>query len=157
MKGEKQKFYYVRSLSTNKLAWVKSSEIAIASQQNIEIEELSKEILENYINTKNFRTPSKYLIWVDLLRQNAHVFVKNNGRYKLIKTMPCSTGLNTAPTPKGTFRISARGKWFYSSFYRQGAKNWVRFNGPYLFHSVPMDKQGRVVDKTLGKKQVMGV
>ncbi|MDO6355506.1 L,D-transpeptidase [Caloramator sp. CAR-1] len=156
IKGEKQKFYYVRSLSTNKLAWVKSSEIAIASQQNIEIEGLDKEIIENYINNKNFKTPSKYLIWVDLLRQNTHVFIKERDGYKLIKTMQCSTGLNTAPTPKGIFRISARGKWFYSNFYRQGAKHWVRFSGPYLFHSVPMDKQGKVVDNTLGKKASHG-
>ncbi|MCX7904556.1 MAG: L,D-transpeptidase [Caloramator sp.] len=156
IKGEKQKFYYVRSLSSNKLSWVKSSEIAIASQQNIEVKELDKEIIESYINTKNIRTPSKYLIWVDLLRQNTHVFIKEKNGYKLIKTMPCSTGLNTAPTPRGIFKISARGKWFYSNYYRQGAKHWVRFNGPYLFHSVPMDKHGRIVDNTLGKKASHG-
>ncbi|KRQ86398.1 putative L,D-transpeptidase YciB precursor [Caloramator mitchellensis] len=154
--GEKQKKFKVKSLSSGKVAWVDRSALAIESDDEIYARELDKEVIEGYINSKNFKNVSKYLLWVDIVNQKTYVLVRNNNAYKLYKTMPCSTGINTAPTTRGVFRINQRGKWFYSSYYRQGFKYWVRFNGPYLFHSLPMDKGGKIVDYTLGKKASHG-
>lgn len=156
LQGEKQKVFLVKSLSTGKTSWIDRSSINIAPDKNENIPELDKEIIEEYVNYKNFKSPTKYLIWVDLLRQKTYVLLKGENGYRLHKIMPCATGINMAPTPKGVFQISSRGNWFYSDYYKQGGKYWVRFNGSYLFHSLPMDKQGRVVDYTIGKKASHG-
>lgn len=156
IKGEKQKSFYVRSIISGRKTWVSKNSLAISNDKNIDVEDIDKKIIEGYINDKYFKNPSKYLIWVDLLRQNTHILIYSKEGYKLYKTMPCSTGINTAPTTRGVFRITERGNWFYSSYYRQGFKYWVRFNGPYLFHSLPMDKSGKIVDYTLGKKASHG-
>ncbi|MDI7250598.1 MAG: L,D-transpeptidase [Bacillota bacterium] len=82
---------------------------------------------------------------VDVDRQRA--FVYHDG--ELARTMVCSTGMADKPTPVGEFRIQNRGEWFYSEKYKQGGRWWVSFHnwGEYLFHSVPMDREGRLLEE----------
>ena len=40
----------------------------------------------------------------------------------------------------GTYYIQDRGTEFFSQKYKEGATYWVRFQGNYLFHSVPRDE-----------------
>ncbi len=70
----------------------------------------------------------------------------------LVKDWTASTGANNS-TPTGTFLLQNRGEWFFSSKYQQGAQYWVSFKdwGTYLFHSVPMDRQGTVIDEEAAK------
>ena len=70
----------------------------------------------------------------------------------LVKDWTASTGANNS-TPTGTFLLQNRGEWFFSSKYQQGAQYWVSFKdwGTYLFHSVPMDRQGTVIDVEAAK------
>ncbi len=70
----------------------------------------------------------------------------------LVKDWTASTGVNNS-TPTGTFLLQNRGDWFFSSKYQQGARYWVSFKdwGTYLFHSVPMDRQGTVIDEEAAK------
>ena len=70
----------------------------------------------------------------------------------LVKDWTASTGVNNS-TPTGTFLLQNRGDWFFSSKYGQGAQYWVSFKdwGTYLFHSVPMDRQGTVIEEEAAK------
>ena len=71
----------------------------------------------------------------------------------LEKSMVCSTGIpgTDDATPLGDYVLNEsgakRGKWFYSEKVHEGARYWVGFiGGTYLFHSIPMDKNGNVIE-----------
>lgn len=84
-------------------------------------------------------------LWIDVSLAEQRVRVFRGDR--LVRDMPASTGLPTHPTPTGSFRIENRGEWFFSEKYRQGGWWWVSFlnHGEYLFHSVPTDRQRRIL------------
>jgi len=69
------------------------------------------------------------------------------------RSMVCSAGLPSSPTPTGRFYLQNRGEWFYSEKYGQGAWWWVSFRdwGVYLFHSVPTDKSRNVIPEEAAK------
>ncbi|MDV3425752.1 MAG: L,D-transpeptidase [Bacillota bacterium] len=88
-----------------------------------------------------------YKLFVDLEYQHVYIY-KNN---KLIKTMVCSSGMAGYETPEGKFKITGRGNYFFSDKYGEGAYYWVRFYGSYLFHSIPCDKSGNIVQSEADK------
>lgn len=97
---------------------------------------------------------SPYSVVVSISAQRTYVY--ESGR--LIRTMVCSTGIpgTDDETPLGEFIIdesgAKRGEWFFSERYGQGAKYWVGFiGGTYLFHSVPMDRNGRIIPEEAAK------
>lgn len=94
---------------------------------------------------------TSYRIIVSLNEQLTKIFKGSEENWELIKSINSSTGLPGAETPKGTFRISSRGNWFFSQKYQEGAKYWTSFYGNYLFHSFPMDRNKNILDYTLGK------
>ena len=94
--------------------------------------------------------PANYFIEVSLSEQKVRVFYKNS----LLKEMICSTGATLTPTPKGTFKTSDKIKYAWLAKYNVGAYYFVRFYGPYLFHSTPFDKEGNLIEaeqQNLGK------
>ena len=93
---------------------------------------------------------SRFRVVVDLSDQKVLVYEGD----KAVRSMTCSTGLpgKETRTPKGEYLIDEsgqkRGEWFYSEEYGEGAKYWVGFiGGEYLFHSVPMDKYKRIIER----------
>jgi Uncharacterized protein conserved in bacteria len=101
-------------------------------------------------------------VWIDVSIGKQRVQIKSSN--KVLYTMPASTGMNTPATrtPTGTFHIqNDRGLWFFTQQYHVGAKYWVSWkgNGQFLFHSVPMDKNGKVIvseAKKLGTERSHG-
>lgn len=101
-------------------------------------------------------------VWIDVSIGKQRVQIKNGK--KVLYTMPASTGMNTPATrtPTGTYHIqNDRGLWFYTQQYHVGARYWVSWkgNGQFLFHSVPMDKNGKVIvseAKKLGTERSHG-
>ena len=94
--------------------------------------------------------------WVYVSTKNQKVYIHGNN--KVMYTMYCSTGTKSSPTPKGTYHIQReRGLSFYNPFSKEGANYWVSWkgHGVYLFHSVPVDRNGKYIPseaKLLGKK-----
>lgn len=81
--------------------------------------------------------------WLDVNTSRQRVYVKAGRR--TLYTMYCSTGTGDNATPTGTFHIQAeRGKIFYNPTSGEGARYWVSWkdHGVYLFHSVPINKNG---------------
>ena len=87
-----------------------------------------------------------YLINIDLTNQNIEVYKDA----MLIKEMQCSTGTlgdQNTETPLGMFKIIVRGEEFFNNAINEGAKYYLQFFGNYLIHSVPIDKNGNVIEK----------
>ncbi len=72
---------------------------------------------------------------------------------KLIIKSAASCGVWDHFTPRGVFEIEKgrRGRWAYIQRFETGFKYWVGFKGIYLFHSVPFDKDKKVVEEEANK------
>jgi len=86
----------------------------------------------------------KYLLKVSTKDQRVYAYSWNEkqGAYtNLVRTMVCSTGLASTPTPKGTYtNTNPVVRWGYFPKYDVWAQYLYRISGPYLFHSVLYDE-----------------
>ncbi|NEZ48013.1 L,D-transpeptidase [Clostridium niameyense] len=108
-------------------------------------------IKKNKDNIKGFSYKNtEYKIDVDLIDQMVNVY-KND---KIIKKINCSTGLvgnQDTETPVGMFYIMDKGKYFYSNKYNQGGRYYIKFFANYLIHSIPLDKNGNIIEEEKDK------
>jgi len=149
-------WYLVRGLNSGKPGWVRREALTITPDGPTDTTRMNKTQLEDYANIMGYNSQTRFLVVVDISRQQTHVFKGEKHKWELIASMGVSTGKNESPTVRGDFKLTDRGLWFYSERLRSGAKYWVRFDGPYLFHSVAMDRDGNVTDGTLGRKSSNG-
>jgi len=118
---------------------------------------LTTNISPNNINTLNIESATSYLINVSLENQKTYIYTGKPANWKLIKTCPCSTGINGEDTPTGSFSTKEKGDWFFSDKYEQGGKYWTQITGDILFHSVPFSKdKATVLDYTMNKPSSHG-
>jgi len=145
--------YHVRT--DKKEGWVKGGTLSIPADFKTVQDRMNKEDMEYFVNEMNdFNSKTDYFIWIDLSRQLVNVFEGKKGDWSLLHSFMCATGRNATPTVRGIFEVSERGKRFGGY---GGAKNWVRFYGPYLMHSVLVDSSGnKIIDNTLGKRASHG-
>ncbi|WP_054645562.1 L,D-transpeptidase [Secundilactobacillus oryzae] len=84
-------------------------------------------------------------LWFKVSVKDQRVYVMSGAQVKY--TMYCSTGKGNS-TPIGTFHVEAeRGTSFFNQESGEGANYWVSWkdHGIYLFHSVPVDKDGHYI------------
>lgn len=153
IKDRSRQWYYVRF--KNKLGWVKKDALNIPNDTLADKSIVPESIITNYANN-NLKSKTAHFVWVDIARQKVYVLKDNNGSWKVEKTIVCSTGKNISPTLRGRFETGDKGEWFYSERLGSGAKYWVRYKDSYLFHSVAMDNNQRIIDPTLGQKSSNG-
>ena len=105
--------------------------------------------METAINSKGLFSSTSYYVVIDTKNQRVNVFTGYKDNWKLIQSMPCSTGALATPTVKGFFSIEDKGNMF-----RAGSnticKYYTRFSGNYLFHTILLDNKGNIQDPTLG-------
>jgi lipoprotein-anchoring transpeptidase ErfK/SrfK len=89
-------------------------------------------------------------MWVAVDLEGTHNVTVFKGR-KPIKTFDASGGKVTSPTPLGTYYVYNRGYCFYNARLHEGAYYWVQFSGPFLFHSIPFDASGKIMDQEAEK------
>lgn len=86
-------------------------------------------------------------LWILVSKKQQRVYLVNRG--KVLYTMYASTGSGQANnTPTGTYHIQAeRGLSFFNAKSGEGARYWISWknHGEYLFHSVPINRQGRYI------------
>lgn len=91
-------------------------------------------------------------LWIDVSINAQRVFIMDNNTR--LYEMYCSTGTKEEPTPLGKYEIqSQKGNTFYNPKTSMGANYWVSFkdNGVYLFHSVPINKDGNYIENEAEK------
>ncbi len=95
----------------------------------------------DYTNSSYFR------IDVNLEEQLVRVYYKG----EVIREMVCSAGTEEHPTPTGTFRTNEKIYYSWLPKYDVGAYYFVRFYGSYLFHSIPYDEEGNIIEEERDK------
>lgn len=134
--------YYI--LKDGKKIEVPWSSVSIPPNPPVCKEQVPKEMIEGYVNSKQVKSKTPYFIWTDLYRQTTYVFENKGGSWSLIRSMPTSTGNNKTPTPTGEFEVQAYVPAFgMDKGYR--CKNALHLFGDYLYHSVMFDIEGRYV------------
>lgn len=134
----------------NRVGWISGNAVHIDPKDySTNPHRMTNEEFELFINNSDFSSKTKYFVWVDLDRQLTHVLMGSKGQWKIVKTIICSTGKNITSTKRGTFTIKERGREFGTAVR---GRNWVRYDGSYLFHSVPVNPSGKIIDNTLGAR-----
>lgn len=85
-------------------------------------------------------------IWIEVALGNQQEVIIRRGDEE-IRRMSCSGGKASTPTLLGTYYLRERGKIFFAKRFNQGARYWVRFKGTYLFHGIPIDASGKVIEE----------
>ena len=85
---------------------VKGSDLRYNSL-NVTRKEYSKEVKEAYVNEKGYSSNTKYLIWLSQYTLSVNVFKGSQGKWKLVRTMPCIIGKD-GKTPTGVFKLRFR-------------------------------------------------
>jgi len=152
------KIYKVFDFSQNIAGWLAAEHLLIPPDIPTDTSFLSRVDLERFANSNNYTSSTNFLIITDINRQKTHVFISNDLRWSLVRSFDCSTGINASPTTRGVFTISDRDTWFYSDRLASGAAHWLRFNGQYLYHSIPMDKHKNIIpgENIVGEKRSSG-
>lgn len=148
--------WYLVKAGEGREGWISVKSLWIPGDPETNHQWLPKATLEEYVNMRGLTSKTDHLVWVDIDRQLTHVFTGKQGGWTLRHTMPCSTGKNVSPTLRGVHEIAERGDWFFTERLARGGENWVQFAGPYMFHSLPMDKQRNIVDYTLLERRSSG-
>ncbi len=143
------KWYYIKNDTIT--GWTKSEYLSIDTKFEKLEEKLYPSETEFFVNDYfKLKSPTNYLIWVDLKRQLINIFTRSENSWKLTRQIPCATGKNISPTIKGTFSINNnRGTWMPAG-NNAWVKNYVGFYSSYFFHSVKVKRNGTIYDNTLG-------
>ena len=138
---------------------VKQQEYLDKNSQAVEAssQALNTIISPTNINKLNIESNTSYLISVNLKEQKTYVFKGKLNKWELVKTFLCSTGIESEPTPTGSFTIKEKGEWFFSDKFKQGGKFWSQITGDILFHSLPFAQdKTTILDYTLKKPSSHG-
>lgn len=101
-----------------------------------------------------FRTRSldPETLWVEVaLTEAGHKVYIRQGKEQIQRDMFCSGGTEQEPTIYGTYYLENRGPEFFAERFNEGAKYWVRIKDQYLFHSIPRDREGNLIEEELEK------
>lgn len=148
--------WYLVESRDGRQGWISVDSLAIPNDPQTNTDQLPNSLVEAYVNSLGLASKTDHLVWVDIDRQLTHVFTGKQGAWNLTRTMPSSTGKNVSPTLRGIHEVAERGEWFFTERFGRGGENWVQFSGPYMFHSLPMDRQGNIVDYTLLERRSSG-
>ncbi|MFT8316150.1 MAG: L,D-transpeptidase family protein [Clostridium sp.] len=110
--------------------------------------------VENIVNQVDTQSYTNYYIMVNIAQQTVYIFNGTNRNWKLINSFQCASGTGGTPTVLGHFFVGIKGPQFKSG--EAILKYYTQIQGNYLFHSVLFDKNGNLLDGTLGKSASHG-
>lgn len=68
-------------------------------------DDYSKQTKEDFVNSKNYTSTSKYLIWISQYKCRVNIFQGSKGKWKLVRSCPCVIGVWYHRTSSGLRRI----------------------------------------------------
>ena len=94
---------------------------------------------------------TRYLLWTDLFRLETYVLEKKEGRWSLLRRLPCSVGDASNPTPEGFYHIGVhRASFGRAGYYK--AVYAMQISGNYLYHSILLTEDDEILDGRLGER-----
>lgn len=130
---------YILKATAKNSAGESSDSITLNWIDKKEVGDIYRDI--DYSKSYNFE------IRVDLGKQLVTVYYKEN----IIKEMICSGGASETPTPAGNFTTSQKIYYSWLPRFDVGAYYFIRFYNTYLFHSVPFDEKGNLIEEEFEK------
>ena len=120
-------------LSNGTVGWVAHSNLQISTGKFYVTWDYSTAVKEYWVNhVKKATSSTGYLIWASLYTQRVNIFTGSAGNWKLVKSYPCSSGLNVSNTPPEDKTIQNKvAKWYFTS------------DGYYVDHVTNLDARGR--------------
>lgn len=144
---------YLVKLSNGKTYWVAKGRLKITASVWTK-KDYSTQTKTNFVNSRGYKSPTKYLIWISQYTQRVMIYEGKKGKWKLIRNCRCATGTHLHKTPKGVFKITYKEKgWFYRTTYE---KPIVHFKGANSFHSRIKNYKGGYADPTIGRPKSKG-
>ncbi|MBQ2154482.1 MAG: S-layer homology domain-containing protein [Oscillospiraceae bacterium] len=157
----KNGYYYSAKirLPNGTVGWVKHSNLQVSSGNFYVTWDYSTAVKEYWVNdVRKASSSTNYLVWTSLYTQKVNIFTRSNGKWKLVKTFPCSSGLNTSNTPPEDKTIQRKTmRWNFSddgNYYVDHVT--VLDSRGRAFHSRPKYYSGAVKDATMGRPSSHG-
>jgi hypothetical protein len=114
----------------------------------------STKVKEDFVNKKGYKSKTKYLIWISHYTQRVIIYKGSKGKWKVVRSGQCATGLHNTMTPKGVWSIIRKSKgFFYRYTYEKPA---VYFKTGIAFHSRIKKYSGGYSDATIGRPKSHG-
>jgi hypothetical protein len=90
--------------------------------------------------------------WVEVNLRPIQKVVVYRGS-KVVRSMVASGGLPEPEnrTPRGYFNLTDKGEYFWTEKIQEGGLYWVRITGNFLIHSVPRDRDNKIIEEELKK------
>ncbi|OPJ60471.1 L,D-transpeptidase family protein [Clostridium chromiireducens] len=107
------------------------------------------EMIKSQLNSKEINSDTNYFIAVSKSKREVYIYHKELDSWVNIKVFPCSIGSPENPTIEGNFYSGLKGKELRINEIH--VKYFTQINGNYLFHSVPYNEIGEVIDDCLGE------
>ncbi len=102
---------------------------------------------------QKYRSRTKKLILVSYSKHRVRIYTGKKNKWKRKKNFKCTLGASSTPTPRGTFTIGSRGRYFNTGSNAR-CWYWTGFIGTtYLFHSVIYNRNSspnHIIDGRLG-------
>lgn len=106
------------------------------------------EIIENYVNIRDFYSKTDYFILVVLSEFTVYIFQGKNHNWKIKRKMLATIGKKETPTITGWFTVQAKGVGYRKKDFK--VKWYTQFYKNYLFHSVLYNFDDTIFDGRLG-------
>ena len=135
--------------------WVPHSAINISTKNYTVYTDYDNKDKETFVNAKDYKSDTEYLVWISLERQKINVFKGSQGKWNIYAVFPCATGKNSTPTIDGVFKYSKyTPRWNFGSYY---VKYVLIFNGGHAFHSrTYRTATDKLLDETIGTTTSLG-
>lgn len=144
---------YQFQLSNGKTYWISKDRLTFTASIWT-TKDYSTKVKTDFVNKKGYKSPTKYLIWINQYTQRVMIYTGKKGHWKLIRSCRCATGTHLHMTPKGIHKITYKEKgWFYRTTYE---KPIVHFKDANSFHSRIKNYKGGYADATIGRPRSAG-
>ncbi len=130
--------------------WVPAEDMEISQEDCTTDEDYSPEVKERFVNSMNYSSDTRYLVWVSLYTQTVNIFTGYDGAWELEKSFDCSTGANHTPTTTGIYTYNEKkDRWDLGTTYVEPV---LIYNGGEAFTSLPYSTRTQEIEEnTIGK------
>jgi len=107
------------------------------------------EMIKSELNSKEINSDTDYFVAVSKSQRQVYIYHKEYDSWVNIKVFTCNIGAPDSPTIEGNFYSGLKGKDLRIN--ETCVKYFTQISGNYLFHSVPYNDIGEVIDGRLGE------